>query len=269
MGDCVGVPSMMGVGEDGSEQAEVGRVLRPSSRCCGPVSVGGVLEDGAGRSALMTGAGGRMVWVAGALGRNATGCGGDGVGRTTRRRLCRGCARPSGKGYLRGSPPCCDGTSSEGFGSSVGGVGEGRGRFASGFGGTGPGLCRGWCAGWWLRARAGASRRWPGPRPGMSGVVCRVVAEDKDGSFGRVWEHRAGIVSEVGCRVVAEGEGQTFATVVRDQGRASVGGPVDDGGGCQRCCFRVAADGSEEARNWLESGVDFGGWSDSLVVHAF
>ena len=60
----------------------------------------------------------------------------------------------------------------------------------------------------------------------------RVVAEGEGQTFVPVWEHRAGIVSEVGCRVVAEVADMTYPSVVRAQGRASVGGPVEDGGGC-------------------------------------
>ena len=55
-----------------------------------------------------------------------------------------------------------------------------------------------------------------------------MVAEGEGGSFGRVWGHRAGIVSEVGCRVVAEVADLTFATVAGPRAR-NVGGGVQGG----------------------------------------
>ena len=44
-------------------------------------------------------------------------------------------------------------------------------------------------------------------------------------------------------------------------GGRCVGGPVEDGGGCQRCCFRVAADGGEAVSEL--TGI---GWRQGLTL---
>ena len=89
--------------------------------------------------------------------------------------------------------------------------------------------------------------------------------EDKDGTFAMGLGAQGGDCVGGGVQGGGWGRGPDL----RGGGEGPGQGFCRGWGAGWWCRFGVVSDGGEEATNWSESGVDFGGQSDNLVVQAF